>query len=162
METFLHGDLKRESAPTLGRQAVSFFLHSMVAITVWIGLMLLGYALNPVGVSQWLILLVSMAVPLVIGLILAKIHPSEMATAVWMVGFIWLMIVALYVLDLPTGPGQCDQCGATDKLSRTFFSLPSPSGLIDDDGPFIATWPAAALVGYSIGAWMARRKPHAL
>jgi len=44
-----------------------------------------------------------------------------------------------------------------DKLSRTFFSLPSPSGLMDDDGPFIGTWPAAALVGYSIGAWVGMR-----
>jgi hypothetical protein len=33
-----------------------------------------------------------------------------------------------------------------------------PSGLIDDDGPFIGTWPAAALLGYSIGARLALKK----
>jgi hypothetical protein len=55
-------------------------------------------------------------------------------------------------------PNQCFQCDATDKLTRTFFSIPKPSGLIDDDGPFLATWPAAALVGYSIGAWLAFRR----
>ena len=83
-----------------------------------------------------------------------------MATVVWLVGLIWAMIVGLYVLDLPTGPGHCFQCDATDKLTRTFFSLPTPSGLMDDDGPFLGTWPAAALVGYSIGAWLGmRRRP---
>jgi hypothetical protein len=97
-------------------------------------------------------------VPLVVGLIVAKIHPSEMATAVWLVGLIWAMIVGLYVLDLPTGPGRCFQCGVMDKLSRTFFSLPDASGLMDDDGPFLGTWPAAALVGYSIGAWLGMRR----
>jgi hypothetical protein len=29
---------------------------------------------------------------------------------------------------------------------------------MDDDCPFIGTWPAAALVGYSIGAWLAMRR----
>ena len=120
--------------------------------------MLVGYAVNPVGISQTLILLLSFAVPLVVGFIVARIHPSEMATAVWLLGLIWAMIVGLYVLDLPTGPGRCFQCGAIDKLSRTFFSLPGPSGLMDDDGPFISTWPAAALVGYSIGALLAIRR----
>ena len=114
--------------------------------------------MNPVGISQSVILVLSMVVPLFVGLIVAKIHPSEMATAVWLLGLIWAMIVGLYVLDLPTGPGRCFQCGAMDKLSRTFFSLPGASGLMDDDGPFIGTWPAAALVGYSIGAWLAQRR----
>jgi hypothetical protein len=45
-------------------------------------------------------------------------------------------------------------------LSRTFFSLPKPSGLIDDDGPILGTWPAAALIGYAIGAQLAlKRRP---
>jgi hypothetical protein len=120
--------------------------------------MLVGYAVNPVGVPQSVILLLSIAVPLAVGFAVAKIHPSEMATAVWLIGFIWVMIVGLYVLDLPTGPDHCFQCTATEKLSRTFFTLPEPSGLMDDDGPFIGTWPAAALVGYSIGAWLAMRR----
>jgi hypothetical protein len=45
-----------------------------------------------------------------------------------------------------------------DKLSRTFFSLPDASRLMDDDGPFVGTWPAAALIGYSIGAWLGMRR----
>ena len=81
-----------------------------------------------------------------------------MATHVWLVGLIWLLIVSLWVLDMPTGPNACFQCGATEKLTRTFFSLPRPSGLIDDNGPFFGTWPAAALLGYSIGARLALRR----
>lgn len=158
MDSLLRGELNSQKAPSLARQAVSFFLHSLLALATWIGLMLIGYAVTPVGIPQWVILLLSLALPLVVGLIIVRIHPSEMATAVWLVGLIWLMIVGLYVLDLPTGPDHCFQCTATEKLSRTFFSLPNPSGLIDDDGPFIGTWPAAALVGYSIGAWLGMRR----
>ena len=70
------------------------------------------------------------------------------------------MILALWIVDLPTRPNECFQCGLTEKLTRTFFSIPSPSGLIDDDGPFIGTWPTAALVGYSIGSVLALRRKH--
>lgn len=156
MNSLLDSEVQQEQTPTLARQALSFFLHSLVALATWAALMALGYAINPVGVPQWVILLLSVAAPLAVGWVVTKIHPSEIATAVWLLGLIWLMVVGLYVLDLPTGPGQCLQCSATEKLSRTFFSLPSPSGLMDDDGPFLATWPAAALVGYSIGAWLGR------
>jgi hypothetical protein len=97
-------------------------------------------------------------VPLVVGFLVARIHPTEMATLVWLLGLIWFLIVCLWVLDMPTGPSQCFQCEATEKITRTFFSWPRPSGLIDDDGPFICTWPAVALVGYSIGAKLGFRR----
>ena len=158
MDSLLHSEPNDEKASTLAGQGLRFFLHTFLALASWIALMLLGYAINPAGVSQWVILLLSMAVPLVVGLIVSKIRPDELATVVWLVGFIWAMIVGLWILDMPTGPNQCFQCGATEKLMRTFFSIPSPSGLIDNDGPFIGTWPAAALVGYSIGAWLGMRR----
>jgi hypothetical protein len=158
MDSLLHEGKKIRKTPTLARQALSFFLHTLLALAFWIALMLVGYAVNPAGISQGVILVLSIAVPLVVGLIVARVHPSKMATAVWLVGLIWAMIVGLYILDLPTGPGRCFQCGAMDKLSRSFFSLPDASGLMDDDGPFVGTWPAAALVGYSIGAWLGMRR----
>ena len=158
MESSLHSGQNPRQAQTLARQALSFFLHTLLALASWVALMLVGDAINPMGISQAVILVLSMAVPLAVGLIVARIHPSEMATIVWLLGFIWLMIVGLYVLDLPTGPGRCLQCSAMEKLSRSFFSLPDASGLMDDDGPFVGTWPAAALVGYSIGAWLGMRR----
>jgi len=142
----------------LTRQAVSFFVNTLLALGSWLGLMFLGYALNPPGVSQTLILVFSMLVPFVVGNIITRFRQDEMATLVWLVGLIWVLIISLWILDMPTGPNACFQCDASEKLTRTFFSLPKPSGLIDNDGPFLGTWPAAALVGYSIGARLALRR----
>ena len=158
MDSSVQTELEEQSTSKLSRQALSFFLHSLLALGSWMALMLLGYAIHPAGVPQLVILLLSAAVPLVVGFLVARIHPTEMATLVWLLGLIWFLVVCLWVLQMPTGPNQCFQCEATEKLTRTFFSWPRPSGLIDDDGPFIATWPAAALVGYSIGAKLGFRR----
>jgi hypothetical protein len=153
----MHQEEEEHGASNLSRQALWFLIHTVIALASWLVLMLAGYALNPPAVSQTLILILSLFVPLVVGHFVARLHPDDMAASVWLLGLIWLLIVSLWILDMPTGPNQCFQCDATDKLARTFFSIPKPSGLIDDDGPFIGTWPAAALVGYSIGAWLAIR-----
>jgi len=158
MDSSVQIDLEEQSSSKLSTQALSFFLHSLLALASWMALMLLGYAIHPVGVPQLVILLLSAAVPLVVGFLVARIHPAEMATLVWLFGLIWFLIVCLWVLDMPTGPNQCFHCEATEKLTRTFFSLPGPSGLVDNDGPFIGTWPAVALIGYSIGAKLGFRR----
>ncbi len=159
MDSLLQTDEdENRSAARLIRQAVSFLLNSVLALGAWLALMFVGYALNPPNVPQVLILLLSLAVPLLVGFIITRIRQDDMATAVWLLGLIWLMIVALWIVDMPTRPNECFHCGVTEKLTRTFFSIPEPSGLIDDDGPFLATWPAAALVGYSIGAFLALRR----
>jgi hypothetical protein len=147
-------------APNFTRQAISFAGHSLVALFCWAGLMALGYIVQPAGLPQNVVLAISFGVPLVLGLLVNRFRQDEMATEVWLIGLIWILIVALWVLDMPTGPNECFQCGATEKLIRTFFSVPRPSGLIDNDGPFLGTWPAAALIGYAIGARIAlRRRP---
>ena len=151
--------LEAQNKTTLVSQAVSFFLHSLLALIIWLGLMLLGYAAHPVNISQSLILLASFTVPLIAGFVAARLHSSEMATLVWMLGVIWFLIACILVMDLPTGPNQCFHCDAAEKMMRTFFSLPRPSGLMDNDGPFIGSWPAAALFGYSIGAKLGFRRP---
>ena len=157
MESLLHtGEEKANS--TLSRQALSFFMHTVFALGSWIALMMLGYVFNPSGIPQIVILALSLGVPLLTGNLIARYRQDDMAAVIWLVGLIWVLIVSLWILDMPTGPNECFQCGATEKLARTFFSLPSPSGLIDNDGPFVGTWPAAALVGYSIGAKLALKK----
>lgn len=143
---------------SLANQALWFVLHTLVALAAWGALMAAGYAINPKDVPQMAILGLSIAVPLVAGALVTKFKQDEMATAVWLVGLIWLLIIALWILDMPTGPNACFQCEATEKLTRTFLSVPRPSGLIDDDGPFLGTWPAAALIGYSIGARIMLRR----
>lgn len=159
MDSLLQTDEdENRSASRLIRQAMSFLLHTALALGSWLALMLLGYVINPQNVPQLLILLLSLAVPLIVGFIVTRIRQDDMATVVWLLGLIWLMIVALWIVDMPTRPNECYQCGLSEKLTRTLLSLPTPSGLIDDDGPFIGTWPAAALIGYSIGAALALRR----
>lgn len=151
-------DEMETTSASLPGQALSFFMHIALALGSWFLLMLVGYAVNPPSVSQMLILALSLFLPLAVGYVVTLWRQDEMATLVWLVGLIGMLIFSLWILDLPTGPNACFQCDATEKLSRTFFSLPKPSGLIDDDGPFLSTWPAAALIGYSIGARLALRK----
>jgi hypothetical protein len=148
---------EENSNSKLSGQAISFFVHTALALGSWLVLMFVGYALNPPAVSQSIVLVMSLLVPLAVGNIVTRFRQDEMAPVVWLVGLIWVLIISLWILDMPTGPNECFQCDATEKLSRTFFSLPKPSGLIDNDGPFLGTWPAAALLGYSIGARLALR-----
>jgi len=147
-----------DGSERLSQQAISFFLHILFALGAWMGMMILGYAIDPHSVNQTVVLLLSILVPMTFGNLITRFKPDEMAGHIWLAGLIWMLIVSLWILDMPTGPNQCFQCDATEKLSRTFFSLPRPSGLIDNDGPFLGTWPAAALIGYSIGARLALRK----
>jgi hypothetical protein len=160
MPSLLSTDEERGEAK-LSAQAVSFFLHTALALGSWLALMFLGYTLNPPAVSQTIILVLSFLLPFAVGHIVTRFRQDEMATAVWLVGLISMLILSLWILDMPTGPNECFQCDATEKLTRTFFSVPKPSGLIDNDGPFFGTWPAAALLGYSIGAKLALRRRNA-
>jgi hypothetical protein len=156
MQTTMYTE-EENSNSKLSGQAISFFVHTALALGSWLVLMFVGYALNPPAVSQSIVLVMSLLVPLAVGNIVTRFRQDEMAPVVWLVGLIWVLIISLWILDMPTGPNECFQCDATEKLSRTFFSLPKPSGLIDNDGPFLGTWPAAALLGYSIGARLALR-----
>jgi hypothetical protein len=145
-------------ARSLPRHVFSILLHALLALATWLGLMLVGYALNPASFPQNLILLISITVPLLVGFAVNHFRQSEMATAGWLLGLIWLLSFTLWIADMPTGAGRCLYCTVPEKLSRTFLSIPGPSGLIDNDGPFLSTWPCAALIGYAIGARMALRR----
>jgi len=164
MESLIH-ETEDESSRRLSRQALFFFMHAVLALVAWFLLMLVGYTLNPPWfeqgvVPQSAILGASVCLPLLVGFVVNHFRQDEMAPLIWLMGLIWALIICLWILDMPTGPGECFQCDATEKLSRTFFSWPSPSGLIDNDGPFLCTWPAAALIGYAIGARLSlRRRP---
>jgi hypothetical protein len=158
MEKFVQAEQEEAVRVSLSHQAAGFFLHTILGLAAWGLFMLIGHIIEPRGVPQTIILLLSILVPLTVGFLVNRSRQDEMATLVWLVGLTWILVIALWILDMPTGPNACFQCDATEKISRTFLSLPSPSGLIDDDGPFIGTWPAAALVGYAIGARLAMRK----
>lgn len=149
---------EEDPSERLSHQAITFSLHTFFAIGAWIAMIMVGYAINPTYVPQWIVLILSILVPLFAGNVIVKFKPDEMATQVWLAGLILFLMICLWILDMPTGPNACFQCDATAKLTRTLFSWPSPSGLIDNNGPFFGTWPAAALLGYSIGARLGLRR----
>jgi hypothetical protein len=157
MECLMQRD-DENSSSKFSQQALSFIVHIALALGSWLALMFVGYVLNPPEIPQFAILALSFLVPFGVGNIVTRYRQDEMAPLVWLIGLIWFLIISLWILDMPTGPNQCFQCDATEKLTRTFFSLPKPSGLIDDDGPFLCTWPAAAFLGYAIGAELALKK----
>jgi hypothetical protein len=155
-ETKLVMSEEDEASDKLSRQALAYFLHTVIGLGSWVALMLVGYAIQPT-VPQVFILMLSMIVPAAVGFLFLRARPEPMAGHVWIAGVIWIMVISLWILDMPTGPNACNECNATEKLTRTLFSFPRPSGLIDDNGPFLCTWPAAALIGYSIGARLGMR-----
>jgi len=71
---------------------------------------------------------------------------------VWISGLLTFCIVCVWVLDLPTGPGLCENCGAVEKLYRTFFDIDHGSGLMAGDGLLVGTWIPLSMIGYAIGA----------
>lgn len=151
-------DEEDDASERLSHQAIAFFLHIFFALAAWIAMIMVGYAINPAYVPQFVVLALSIVVPLFAGNVLIRLKPDVMATHVWLAGLIWFFMICLWVLDMPTGPNACFQCDATAKITRTLFSFPTPSGLIDNNGPFFGTWPAVALLGYSIGARLGLRR----
>ena len=54
----LEDDERQRNAPTLAGRALALFLHALLALGCWLGIMMAGYALNPRNISQNLILLI--------------------------------------------------------------------------------------------------------
>jgi hypothetical protein len=144
-----------KSINELGHDALWFALHSIIAIGV---LIVMVFVVQMVHTSQasdgpkLLMTLCAFLVPLIAGFVIAKARHDDIARYVWIAGLIFFSIVCVWVLDLPTGPGLCEHCGAVDKLWRTFFSVDYGSGLMGGDGVLIGSWVPLALVGYAIGA----------
>jgi hypothetical protein len=140
-------------------QAIWFLLHTLFSLLAWGAMMAAISAFHPDSVAPIVTLWLSLGVPLVAGFIAVRIRQSDVATLVWLAGLVWFMIVGLWILDMPTGPGACYHCGASEKLWFTFFSLHQDSGMIDGQGRFLGTWPATAMIGYAIGARLGTRSP---
>jgi hypothetical protein len=90
--------------------------------------------------------------PLFAGAIIAWRQQNDVACYVWISGLLIFAIVCVWVLDLPTGPGLCEHCLATEKLTRTLFDFSHGSGLLAGQGLMVGTWIPLSLFGYAIGA----------
>ena len=145
-----------KSIGDLGSEALWFAIHSVLAVLTMVATILaMGYIAHPdpeaVGPKEIGTLLVIL-VPMIAGFVIAKIQGNHIARYVWITGLLMFSAVCVWVLDLPTGNGLCEHCGALDKLWRTFFSISNGSGLMAGQGLAVGTWAPLSLVGYAIGA----------
>ena len=144
-----------KSVGDLGREALWFLLHTVLAIAVVVLILLVGGALHadPDAVNPKLIAtLAAFGLSLLAGFAMAKLRRDSVAHYVWISGLLIFAIMCVWVLGLPTGNGLCEHCQATEKLTRTFFSIQNGSGLLGGQGMMLGCWIPLALVGYATGA----------
>lgn len=139
----------------LVREAAWFLTHTLLALGLLaavIGVMTLNHP-DPNSPSPKLVATVlAVLVPMFGGLIIAHIQQNNTARYVWISGLVVFAIVCVWVLDLPTGNGLCENCRSVEKLWRTFFSFTHGSGLMSGDGPLIGAWIPLSMISYAIGA----------
>lgn len=144
-----------KSLSELGREAFWFLTHTLIAVVVLalaIGAMTLTHP-DPEATAPKLIATgLAFLVPMVGGFLIARAQQNEIARYVWISGLLLFSVVCVWVLDLPTGNGLCEKCGAVEKLWRTFFDIGNGSGLMGGDGLFVGTWIPLSMIGYAIGA----------
>jgi hypothetical protein len=149
---------EEEKVSNLANQALWVCIHVLMAVGSWIAMMALVTMAHPESVPVLVTTVATFAVPFVVGFIFTRIKQNEMAPYTWLIGLIWFLVICLWILDMPTGPNQCYHCDASQKIYLTFFSPYEDSGLIDNQGRLVGTWPAVALAAYGIGSSFALRK----
>jgi len=143
-----------KSVGELGREALWFLAHTLIAIVTLLVMMGIFWMFHPDPDSpnpKILATVLAVLIPGLVGFFLARMT-NEIARYVWISGLLIFSVVCVWVLDLPTGNGLCEHCGALEKLYRTFFDINHGSGLMGGDGLFVGTWIPLSLIGYAIGA----------
>lgn len=144
-----------KSIGNLGREAGWFLTHTLLALLM-LGAVIIGMTMNhpdPDAVNPKLLATaLAFIVPMVGGFLIARRSQNDIASYVWISGLVVFAVVCVWVLDLPTGNGLCENCGAVDKLRRTFFSIQNGSGLMAGDGLLAGTWIPLSMIGYAVGA----------
>jgi hypothetical protein len=149
---------EEEKVTSLAEQALWVLIHVLLSAGTWATMMLIITLMKPESIPVMVTLALSFAIPFLVGNIFTRIKQNDMAPYIWLIGLIWFLIICLWILDMPTGPNQCYHCDASQKIYLTFFSPSEDSGLIDNEGRFIGTWPAVAFIGYGIGSRFALKR----
>ncbi len=140
------------------REAGWYLLHTLFAVLIFAVVMCAFWAARPDPGSTGPKLLCTAAAflgPMIGGFVAGRARRDTVARYVWISALIMFGVVVVHVLDLPTGAGLCDGCGAVDKLWRTFFSIDHGSGLMAGDGLLIGTWIPLSMIGYALGSRIA-------
>lgn len=160
----MHEDLADSDGKTfgdLGAEALWFAAHTLVAMMILlivVAAMSLAHPDPEAGGPKMLGSVLALFVPFLGGFVIARIQRNRIALSVWVSGVMLFLIACVWVLDLPTGPGLCERCTASEKLYRTFFDIENGSGLMSGDGLLVGVWLPLSLLGYAIGARLALTK----
>jgi hypothetical protein len=144
----------------LAREALWFLAHTLIAfvlLAIVIGVMSLNHPDPDSSTPKLLGTILAFLAPMIGGFLLARIHHNDIAGYIWISGVAIFSIVSVRVLDLPTGNGLCETCGAVEKLWRTFFTFSHGSGLLGGDGLLVGAWIPLSMIGYAIGAKLAHK-----
>jgi hypothetical protein len=152
-------DISQDKTPgDLAREALWFLTHTLVAfvlLAIVIGVMSLNHPDPDSPAPKLLCTVLAFLAPMVGSFLFARIHHNTVAGYIWISGLVIFSIVCVWVLDLPTGTGLCENCGAIEKLWRTFFTFSHGSGLMSGDGPLVGAWIPLSMIGYALGAKLA-------
>jgi hypothetical protein len=143
-----------KSIGDLGREAFWFLTHTFLALltlALAVGGMWMTHPDADATAPKLIGTGLAALVPTIGGFLIAKMQQNEIARYIWISGLLLFSVVCVWVLDLPTGNGLCEQCGAVEKLWRTFFDIRNGSGLMGGDGLLVGTWMPLAMIAYSIG-----------
>jgi hypothetical protein len=144
-----------KSVGDLARESLWFLTHTLVAVLFLafvLGVMSLNHPDPDSVIPKLLGTVLVFIVPLFGGFIIARVQQNNIARYVWISGIVIFSVVCVWVLDLPTGKGLCETCGAVEKLWRTFFTFTHGSGLMGGDGLLVGAWIPLSMIGYAIGA----------
>jgi hypothetical protein len=152
-------DISHDKTPgDLAREALLFLSHTLVAfvlLAIVVGVMSLNHPDPDSTKPKLLGTILAFLAPMIGGFLLARIHQNNIAIHTRISGLVIFSIVCVWVLDLPTGTGLCENCGAVEKLWRTFFTFSRGSGLMGGDGLLVGAWIPLSMIGYSLGATFA-------
>ena len=150
--------LQDKTTGDLAREAIWFLTHTLVAfvlLAIVVGVMSLNHPDPDSSNPKLLGTVLAFLVPMIGGFILARMHRNDIASYIWISGLVIFSVVCVWVLDLPTGNGLCETCGAVEKLWRTFFTFTHGSGLMGGDGLLVGAWIPLSMIGYAIGSKVA-------
>ena len=144
-----------KSVGDLAREAAWFLIHTLVAfliLVITIGVMSLNHPDPDSTMPKLIGTVLAFLVPMIGGFIVVHYRRNDVAGYVWISGLVIFSVVCVWVLDLPTGNGLCETCGAVEKLWRTFFTFTHGSGLMGGDGILVGAWIPLSMIGYAAGA----------
>jgi hypothetical protein len=144
-----------KSLGELGRESFWFVAHTLFAFLIFVAV-IFAITLNHPDpdsiVPKFAGTVLSFVIPMIGGFLISRFQQNTISRYVWISGLVIFSVVCVWVLDLPTGKGLCETCGAVEKLWRTFFTFSNGSGLMGGDGVLVGAWIPLSMIGYAVGA----------